>query len=149
MTEVIHPPARDVPRATLPIGIFRCLARQTKSVSLPAIIKKKSAKLFTRYAQAVVADAGMVFPSSASFPSLSVEYAARKVATARRAADIPGSCLGERVRQCIGFIGFMGSIGFIGFMGSIGFIREMFSFDSLSVSLSALFKSGSLRIDSI
>jgi hypothetical protein len=43
----------------------------------------------------------------------------------------------------------MGFIGSIGFMGSMGFIRELFSFDSVSVSLSAFFKSGSLRIDSI
>jgi hypothetical protein len=42
------------------------------SIASPAIIKKKSAKLFTRYAQAVVADTGTVFPSGASFPSLSV-----------------------------------------------------------------------------
>ena len=40
----------------------------------------------------------------------------------------------------------MGFIGSISFMGSI---LAMFSADSLSVSFSAFFKSGSLRIDSI
>jgi hypothetical protein len=34
-------------------------------------------------------------------------------------------------------------------VGFIGFIRAMFSSDSLSVSFSAFFKLGSLRIDSI
>jgi hypothetical protein len=40
-------------------------------------------------------------------------------------------------------------MGFIGSIGFIGFIRAMFSSDSLSVSSSAFFKSGSLlhRLD--
>src|SRR6202035_1403114 len=41
------------------------------------------------------------------------------------------------------------TIGSIGFMGSTGFIRAMFSSDSLRVSFSAFFKSGSFRLDSI